>query len=119
MELNKAYSISPINDSSNRSPSDPGNGQSDEEPRQSSHQENYKSLSAEEAVNFGGVLSNALSLNTKNLFSAFVAEMEPLRAEVARLKKRKNLYKEMSVNHAFLPLPNRRQFLLEIEYHLD
>ena len=119
MELKKAHRISSINDSSNRSPSDWENGESDDEPRGSSHQEHYRSLSAEEAVNFGGLLSSALSLNTKNLFSAFVAEMEPLRAEVARLKNRKNFYKEMSVNHAFLPLPNRRQFLRQIESHLS
>ena len=110
MELNKAYSISPINDSSNRSPSNSESGQPDDEPRQSTHQEHYKSLSAEEAVNFGGVLSNALSLNTKNLFSAFVAEMEPLRAEFARLKKRKTFIRKWPSITRFYRFPTGVNF---------
>jgi len=118
MELNKTDRITPVGESPHRSSSDRGNDQSDDDTSESKKREQYKSLSAEEAVNFGGALSSALSLNTKNLFSALVAEMEPLRAEVSRLRKRENFYREMSTRHAFLPLPNRRQFLLESEHFL-
>ena len=118
MELNKTDRITPVGESPNRSSSDPENSQSDDDTSESKKREQYKSLSAEEAVNFGRALSNALSLNTKNLFSALVAEMAPLRAEVSRLRKRENFYREMSTRHAFLPLPNRRQFLLESEHFL-
>ena len=120
MELDKTQRINSVSDAPNRSRSDAYSeeGQSDDKPREHIYRSNYNSLSEEEAVHFGGALSSALSSNTANLFSAFVAEMEPIRAEVARLKKRKEFYKEMSVKHAFLPIPNRRQFLLEAEHYL-
>ena len=60
-----------------------------------------------------------MSPESQQILSAFVAEMEPLRAELDAAKRREARLRGDGGSPSFLPVPDRREFLREVKHVID
>ncbi len=84
--------------------------------------EHHAAWSEEAAVEVDQSLAVGFSPEAQKLLDALSAQIEPLRHELENTKASEARYREMTLQHPLLPIPNRREFLRELAHvlaHLD
>ena len=119
MDVNKLQGVQAVGEQTHRQPSERHHEAPDDSADGEVSHERDRLRSSDVAVDLGGALSGPLSAETQKVVNAFVEQIEPLRAELAILQKREEHLREQAVKHAFLPLPNRREFHRELNYIID
>ena len=119
MDVNKLQGVHADGDQPHRQQSGRHHDTADEAADGEVSQEGYRLRSSDVAVDLGGVLSGPLSEESEKIVNAFVAQIEPLRAELEIRKKREEHFRDQAAQHAFLPLPNRREFQRELNHVID
>ena len=119
MDVNKPQGVHAVGDQPHRQPSDRQRETPDDDADEKLRRERYRSWSSDAAVDLGGVLSGPLSAESQKIVNALVAEMELLRADLEIRKKREEHFRDQAAQHAFLPLPNRREFQRELNHVID
>ncbi len=72
-----------------------------------------------EAFAVDGVLADDLGFELQKTLEGLAAQIEPLRAEVERLKGREAHFKELAEKHSFLPVSSHHEFLHELTHILN
>ena len=119
MDVNKSQGVHAVGDQPHRQPSDRQHAPPDDDADGKLRRERYHSWSSDAAVDLGGALSGPLSAESQKIVNALVAQMEQLRAELEIRKKREEHFRDQAAQHAFLPLPNRREFQRELNHVID
>jgi len=118
MDVNQAYGSSPVGEEPKRSPKDREKPEKKED-GDSSPDSQSGSWRHEDAVDVGGVLAAEASPEVYEALEALTSQLEPLRAELDRAHEREKQLTEMTQNHPFLPVHNRREFLRELTHVLN
>ncbi len=119
MDVNKPQGRQAVGDQPHRQSPERQYDTPDDGAEGKARRERYQSRHSDAVVDLGGALSGPLSLETQRIVNAFVAEIEPLRDELTILRKREKHLRNQAAQHAFLPLPNRREFQREVNYVID
>jgi len=117
MDIKKTREIRAIDDPLSGKPSNKSWNQ--DKTAKQFRREEFSLWSADEAVSLAGALAGSLSLESQKILKIFAAEMQPLRTEIDRLTACEINYREIARNHTFLQIPNRREFLRELEQAID
>jgi len=118
MDVNQAYGSSPVGEEPKRSPKDREKPEK-KEGGDSGPDSQSGSWRNEDAVDVGGVLAADVSPEIYEALEALTSQLEPLRAELDRAREREKQLTEMTQNHPFLPVHNRREFLRELAHVLN
>jgi len=118
MDVNQAYGSSPVGEDPKRSPKDREKPEKKED-KDSGSDAQSGSWRHEEAVDVGGVLAADASPEIYEALEALTSQLEPLRAELDRAREREKQLTEMTQDHPFLPVHNRREFLRELGHVLN
>ena len=119
MDVNKLQGVHADGDQPHRQQYDRHHDTPDDTADGEVRQEAYRLRSSDVVVDLSGMLSGPLSVESEKIVNAFVAQIEPLRAELEILRKREEHFRDQAAQHAFLPLPNRREFRRELNYVID
>jgi GGDEF domain-containing protein len=119
MDVNKLQGVHADGEQPHRQPYDRHHDTPDDAADGEVGQEAYRLRSSDVVVDLGGVPSDLLSVESEKIVNAFVEQIEPLRAELEILRKREEHFRDQAAQHAFLPLPNRREFRRELNYVID
>lgn len=117
MDVNKADAVIPAGRGSPKK--DQKHGAAKEKQEDKNKKGGDSPWEGTEAFAVGGVLADDLSPEIQKTLEGLAAQIEPLRAEVERLKGREAHFKELAEKHSFLPLPGRREFLRELTHVLN
>jgi len=117
MDVNQAYGSSPVGEEPKRSPKDREKPEKKEDGGGGSDSQSG-SWRNEDAVDVAGVLATEASPEIYEALKALTSQLEPLRAELDRAREREKQLTEMTQNHPFLPVHNRREFLRELTHVL-
>ena len=117
MDVNKADAVIPAGRGSPKK--DQKHGAAKEKQEDKNKKGGDSPWEGTEAFAVGGVLADDLSPEIQKTLEGLAAQIEPLRAEVERLKGREAHFKELAERHSFLPLPGRREFLRELTHVLN
>jgi len=122
MDVNKPERVYAVGDQPHRPPAERHHDAPQEDDDDQARRERHESWSADAAVDLAGTLSGQLTPESQEVLNAFAAQMEPLRAELETARRQAAHFHELAVEHDFLPVPNRREFLRELSHviaHMD
>lgn len=117
MDVNKADAVIPLGQSSPKK--DQKHGAAKEKQEDENTGGGESPWEGTEAFAVGGVLAGDLSPEIQKTLESLAGQIEPLRAEVERLKGREAHFKELAEKHSFLPFSGRREFFRELTYVLN
>lgn len=117
MDVNKADAVIPAGRGSPRK--DRKHGAAKEKQEDENTAGGVSPWEGTEAFAVDGVLADDLSPEIQKTLEGLAAQIEPLRAEVERLKGREAHLKELAEKHSFLPVSGRREFLRELTHVLN
>lgn len=115
MDVNKPEAVHAVGDSPHRRPQERHEEHASDDD-EAARRERYKSWSSDEAVDLDGALVDSLTPEVQKLLNTFAAQIEPLRQQLEQAVGQANHYRELATGHPFLPLPNRREFLRELNH---
>jgi len=119
MDVNKPEGVHAVGDQPHKRPPERQEDKSSEDDGDAARRERYNSWSSDAAVDLDGVLDGSLTPEVQKLLNSFAAQIEPLRAEVERVKGHAAHDRELAAQHPFLPVPNRREFLRELTHVIE
>lgn len=115
MDVNKPEGVQPVGDQPHRQPQK-RHDQESEDPRD----DGRNTWSSEAAVDLDGLLADGgVTPEVQKILDGIAAQIEPMRAELERVKAREAGYREIAVQHSYLPMPDRREFLRELTHVID
>lgn len=106
MDVNRSESIAPV---ANREPraDQRAKHQRDEEDVEDDDQSHDDSWTDEEAVEFEGTLSGAVTPEVQAALEALASQLEPMRVELERARERETALRSQLDRHTYLPVLNR------------
>lgn len=110
MDVNRAQGIAALTNNSGGQ-KNPHKDQRDPDTGDESHE-------LPDAYEIGG-LAAEVTPAVQQLLDDLASEIEPLRAQLAMAHEREHQLREDLANHAFLPVPGRREFLRELNHVLN
>ena len=116
MDVNRAQAVSAVNNNAQ------GNNGREHADKDGSDDENnkdaHRAYEAGDAVEIGG-LAGEITPAVQQLLDQLGAEIEPLRAQLKLAREREDKLRQDLANHAFLPVPGRREFFRELNHVLN
>ncbi len=117
MDVNKADAVIPLGQGSPKK--DQKHGAQKEKQEDENSDGGDSPWEGTEAFAVDGVLADNLSPEIQKTLAGLAGQIEPLRAEVERLKGREAHFMELAEKHSFLPVPGRREFFRELTHVLN
>ena len=121
MDVNKIDAVNPLGQGGPRKEEKRG---TDEEQWEKNHDTEAEASGTSpwegtEAFAVDGLLAGVLTPEVQQAFDSLARQIEPLRAEVERAKRREAHFKELAEKHSFLPVPGRWEFSRELTHVLS
>lgn len=112
MDVNRAQAISALQNNAGGGRDEPHH---DDEKPEDEPEHDARDADAFEIAGLAAELTPA----AQRALDGLVAELEPLRAQLALAREREDQLKQDLARHAFLPVPGRREFLRELNHVLN
>ena len=117
MDVNKADAVIPAGRGSPKKDQKHGAAKEKQEDENTAAGESLRE--GTEAFAVDGILADDLGFELQKTLEGLAAQIEPLRAEVERLKGREAHFKELCEKNSFLPVSGRHEFLHELTHILN
>lgn len=112
MDVNRAQGVAAVLNNKG------GGGNTHDHPQKDQNDGNEERDTETESIEIGG-LAAEITPAAQQALDALVAELEPLRLQLAFSKEREQQLREDLAKHDFLPVPGRREFLRELNHVLN